>query len=452
MTVKITVIGTGYVGLVSGVCFAKIGHQVICVDNNLQKIEQLNKGQIPIYEPGLKEVLDEAVLNGKINFTNDLAKAVKESQAIFIAVGTPQNEIDGSADLSFVYKVAEEIAGNIDSYKVIVTKSTVPVGTGMEVKNIIKKTNPEADFAVASNPEFLREGCALDDFLKPDRIVVGVEDERAQKVMGEIYQYFNQVAPVIFTDITTSELIKYAANSFLAAKIAFINEIADLCEKVDADVKKLSAAIGLDSRIGGKFLNPGPGFGGSCFPKDILALENIAKKNSVELSLISSTITSNKKRKIKMAEKVIAALGENIVGKTVAILGLAFKGETDDIRYSPSLAIIEELIKRGVKIRAYDAQAIANTKKEFGEIPEISYFDDPYQAINSADLTAITTEWEEFRKLDLTRVKKLQKSNVIVDLRNMLDSKKAKEAGFNYIGIGSEAAIITGKPLLLVVD
>ena len=303
---KIAIIGTGYVGLVSGLCFAKIGHEVICVDNNSAKIEQLQNGQIPIYEPGLKEILDEAVAAKKITFTTDLAQAVQNSQAVFIAVGTPslpslaslpsltQNEETGSADLSFVFNAAKEISQNINSYKVIVTKSTVPVGTNLQIKKIIENTNPNAQFSVASNPEFLREGCAIDDFLKPDRIVVGLEDEtcspEAKKIMAEIYAHFDGKAPLIFTDIATAEMIKYAANSFLAVKICFINEIADLCEKVGADVRKLSQAIGLDSRIGSKFLNPGPGFGGSCFPKDILALENIATESNVELSLISSTI------------------------------------------------------------------------------------------------------------------------------------------------------------------
>lgn len=437
MTVKITVIGTGYVGLVSGLCFAKIGHQVVCVDNNLDKIVQLKKGEIPIYEPGLKEILDEAVLANKISFTTDLASAVKESQVIFIAVGTPQDEKDGSADLSFVFKVAEEIASNFNDYKVIVTKSTVPVGTGQEIKNIIKKTNPKAEFSIASNPEFLREGCAIDDFLKPDRIVVGVEDARAEKIMKEIYQYFDKITPVVFTDVATAELIKYASNSFLAAKIAFINEMADLCEKVGADVRKLSFAVGLDSRIGSKFLNPGPGFGGSCFPKDILALENIANKNNVELSLITSVIGSNKKRKIRMAEKIISALNGDVKNKTVAVLGLAFKGNTDDTRYSPALVIIKELLKKGAKIKVFDPQAIANTKKELGENPAITYCDSAYQAIADADLTVIATEWEEFKNLNLSEVKKLQRSNIIIDLRNLLSAKKAQELGFKYVGIGS---------------
>ncbi len=438
---KIAVIGTGYVGLVSGLCLAKIGHNVICVDNNLDKIKQLQNGEIPIYEPGLKAILDEAIANKKIIFTTDLANAVQNCQAVFIAVGTPQDEKTGSADLSFVFEVAKQIAKNINSYKVIITKSTVPVGTNLQVKKIIRETNEDADFSIASNPEFLREGCAIDDFLMPDRIVVGLEDTKentmAKKIMAEIYNHFNGIAPLIFTDITTAEMIKYAANSFLAMKICFINEIADLCEKVGADVRQLSKGIGLDSRIGNKFLNPGPGFGGSCFPKDILALENIAEKNNVELSLINSTIKSNAKRKIKMAEKIITANGGNVDGKTIAVLGLAFKGNTDDIRYSPALVIIRELIKKGAKIHAYDQEAMPNTKKELGENSTIHYFPTPYEAIKNADSTIIATEWEEFKTLNLSKVKQLQKSNVIVDLRNMLEAKKARELGFKYFGIGN---------------
>ncbi|MFT5703242.1 MAG: UDPglucose 6-dehydrogenase [Rickettsiales bacterium] len=432
---RIAVIGTGYVGLVSGLCFAKIGHNVICVDNNPDKINQLENGQIPIYEPGLKGVLDEAVLNKKITFSTDLASAVKNCQAVFIAVGTPQNEENGSADLSFVFKVAEEIAENIDGYKVIVTKSTVPVGTNMQVKKIIRKINEDADFSVVSNPEFLREGSAIEDFMRPDRIVVGLEDEQAKVVMAEIYNYFHNTAPLIFTDIATAEMIKYAANSFLAMKICFINEIADLCEKVGADVRKLSQGIGLDSRIGNKFLNPGPGFGGSCFPKDIMALENISQKHNVELSLVNSTIKSNQIRKERMAAKIITANGGNVEGKTIAVLGLAFKGNTDDIRYSPAITIIEELIKKGAKVNAYDKEAILNTKKEFGPNSAISYFEDPYEAIRNVDATVIATEWDEFKDLDLEKIKQYQKSNVLIDLRNMLDAKKARILGFKYFGL-----------------
>ncbi|MFT6331736.1 MAG: UDPglucose 6-dehydrogenase [Lentimonas sp.] len=432
---KIAIIGTGYVGLVSGLCFAKIGHNVICVDSNKDKINQLNNGEIPIYEPGLKGVLNEASLNKKITFTDDLNKAVQNCEAVFIAVGTPQDEETGKADLSFVYAVAKQISQNINSHKVIVTKSTVPVGTNHEIKKIIKKNNENADFSVVSNPEFLREGSAIDDFLRPDRIVIGCEDEKSKEVMTEIYNHFKNSAPIVFTDIKTAEMIKYASNSFLAMKICFINEIANLCEKVGADVRQLSKAIGLDCRIGGKFLNAGPGFGGSCFPKDIIALENIAKENGTHLSLISSTISSNNARKVQMAKKIISANGNNVEDKTIAVLGLAFKGNTDDVRYSPSLVIIKELLEAGARINAYDPQATENTKKELGENFKIKYFENPYEAIENVDSTVITTEWEEFRNLNLEKIKKLQKSNVIVDLRNMLDPKEATKNGFRYFSI-----------------
>ena len=433
---KITIIGAGYVGLVSGLCFAKIGHNVICVDNDLKKIKQLKDGNIPIYEPGLKDVLDEATINNKIVFTDNLTDAVKKSQAIFIAVGTPHDKKNDSADLSFVFDVARQIAKNINSYKVIITKSTVPVGTNLKIFKIIKDTNPSANFSIASNPEFLREGHAIKDFLEPDRIVVGIEDDKAKNLMTEIYDYFNNKYPIIFTDINTAEMIKYAANSFLAVKICFINEIADLCEKVGANIKQLSSAIGLDSRIGNKFLNPGPGFGGSCFPKDILALNNIAKQNNLDLSLVNSVIISNQKRKIKMAEKIITTLNGNVSEKNIAVLGLAFKGNTDDVRYSPSLVIIKELVKKGAKIRAFDYQAINNAKKELGENSAITYFEDLYLAVKNSDLIVIATEWEEFRDLDLVKIKRLQRGNMIVDLRNMLDDKKVKKLGIDYVGIG----------------
>ena len=433
---KIAIIGTGYVGLVSGLCFAKIGHNVICVDNNLSKIKQLQSGEIPIYEPGLKEILEEAVANKNINFSTDLADAVKNSATVFIAVGTPQNDQSGEADLSFVLEVAKAIAININSFKIIITKSTVPVGTNLALKNIIQSANPQADFAIVSNPEFLREGCAIEDFLKPDRIVIGVEEERAKKMMAEIYRYFDNIAPIVWTNIATAEMIKYAANSFLAVKICFINEIANLCEKVGADIRQLSQGIGLDKRIGDKFLNPGPGFGGSCFPKDIMAIENIAKQNNLDLSLVSSTIKSNQKRKIQMAQRIIDVAGGNVVGKTIAILGLAFKGNTDDIRYSPAIAIIKELLKQGAKINAHDPQAIANAQKELGENLAIRYFKNPYQAIENADFTAITTEWEEFRNLDLAKIKQLQNSNLLVDLRNMFNNETVQDLGFQYFGIG----------------
>ncbi len=432
---KIAVIGTGYVGLVSGLGFASIGHDVICVDNNCQKIEQLNKGKIPIFEPRLEQLLQTAVAQNKISFSGDLKSAVQACQAVFIAVGTPQNEKTGSADLSFVFSVAAEIAANINSHKVIITKSTVPVGTNLQIKALIQASKPAASFSIVSNPEFLREGFAVADFLEPERIVIGVEDQAGQAIMAEIYQSFQVKTPIVFTDITTAEMIKYAANAFLAAKICFINEMADLCEKVGANVQKLALAIGMDSRIGAKFLNPGPGFGGSCFPKDILALENIAKENNINLSLVTSTINSNQFRKEAMVQRIINAAGD-VKGKIITVLGLAFKGNTDDIRYSPALTIIEGLIKAGAKIHTYDPQAMKNCQQYWGNNSSILYFDNQYLAVENADLTVIASEWDEFRELDLLKIRQLQKTNLLIDLRNILDGKKAREAGFNYFGIG----------------
>ena len=386
---KITVIGSGYVGLVSGICFAKIGHEIVCVDKDESKITKLNSGIIPIFEPGLELLLENSVKAKKISFTTDLKTALKNSNAVFIAVGTPQDE-DGSADLSYVLAAAKEIAELSDSYKLIITKSTVPAGTGAKVKKLVAQTNPQLDFAVASNPEFLREGAAIDDFMNPDRIVVGVEDQKSAQIFAEIYQAF---APekLIVTDIITAELIKYAANSFLATKIAFINEMADLCEVVGGNIKQLSHAIGLDSRIGEKFLNPGPGFGGSCFPKDILALLNVAKENKVDLSVVDSVITSNSSRKVKMTQKISDILEGKIDGKKIALLGLAFKGNTDDIRYSPAIAIAKELLKKGAKISATDPEAIANSRQEFLEFKNIEFFNDAFDAMKDADLIVIAT-------------------------------------------------------------
>lgn len=420
---KITVIGSGYVGLVSGVCFAKLGHEVICVDKDEKKISQLKSGVVPIFEPGLSELLAEV----KISFTTNLKDGLDGSAVVFIAVGTPQDE-DGSADLSYVLAAAKEVAELSKSYKLIVTKSTVPAGTGAKIKALIKRVNPLLDFAVASNPEFLREGVAINDFMNPDRIVVGVEDEKAQKIFAEIYEKF---APekLVATDIVTAELIKYAANSFLATKISFINEMADLCEAVGGNIKQLARAVGLDSRIGEKFLNPGPGFGGSCFPKDILAILNVAKENSVELSLIDSVIASNQKRKIRMVEKILA-----VPAKKIALLGLAFKGNTDDIRYSPAITIAKELAKKDVKIFAHDFAAIENAKRELAEFKNISFFEDLYEATSEADVIVIVTEWEEYRALDFSKIK----TKKIIDLRNLFDAKEMRENGFEYYCVGSK--------------
>jgi UDPglucose 6-dehydrogenase len=437
---KITVIGTGYVGLVSGICFCEIGHEVICVDNNQEKIDQLNQGLVPIYEPNLDEILSNAHKNQQISFTTNLAAAIEQSEAIFIAVGTPQDDITGDADLSFVYQVAHDIALAAKSYKVIVTKSTVPVGTNQKIKQIIAKHNPTLEFSIVSNPEFLKQGAAVEDFLHPDRIIIGIEesDNKAQNLMAKIYEPFKN-AKIIYTDIASAELIKYAANSFLAIKIGFINEIADLCEKIGADVTEVAKGIGLDPRIGPKFLNPGPGFGGSCFPKDILALAGTAKQNNLKLSIIDAVISSNHNRKSAMVDKIIAACKNDVNNKTIAILGLAFKAGTDDVRYSPSVAIIKELIKRGAKINAYDQQAIPNCQKEMGDNPIIKYFTNPYEAAKNSDAIVIATEWDEFRNLDLKKIKDLQKNPAIIDLRNMIDTKKAKKLGFDYFGIGKKA-------------
>jgi UDPglucose 6-dehydrogenase len=438
---KIAVIGTGYVGLVSGICLARIGHNVICVDNNDSKIDKLNNGQIPIFEPGLKENLENVNQMGNISFTTSLKSAIDESDVIFIAVGTPQSE-DGKANLEYVFDVAKDIAKYAESYKVIVTKSTVPVGTGHKIKKIIQKKKPELEFSIVSNPEFLREGCAIIDFISPDRVVIGYEDNKAKKIMQQIYNPLtfinNNENLIIYTDIVSSELIKYAANSFLATKVAFINEISDLCEKVGGDIRLVSKGIGSDSRIGDRFLNPGPGFGGSCFPKDILALNSIAKENNVNLSIIDSIINSNDKRKNNMAYKIIEFFKGNIQGKKIALLGLAFKGGTDDIRYSPAINIANILLDNGAFIQAYDPQAILNSKNEIRS-QNIEYCENYLEACRDADLLVIATEWDQFKKINLTKIKEVIKKPAIFDLRNLLDSNKVIKEGFSYVPIGYRA-------------
>jgi UDPglucose 6-dehydrogenase len=427
---KILVIGTGYVGLTSGVCLAKLGHQIVCVDKNQEKIDQLKSGSIPIFEPRLEELLSDVILQKKISFSTDIKNALNDVKAVFIAVGTPQDE-DGSADLSFIIKAAQEIAKFSSSYKLIITKSTVPVGTSKKITETIREFNSDLDFSVASNPEFLREGSAVDDFMSPDRIVIGVSDERAKKILSEIYQKFPK-EKLVYTDVVTAEMIKYSANSFLATKITFINEISDLCEVVGGNIGNVSRAIGLDSRIGEKFLNPGPGFGGSCFPKDITAIVNTAKKNGIELSLISSVITSNKNRKEKIAKKITSILGDDF-NKTIALLGLAFKANTDDVRYSPAIEIIKILTPH-IKIRATDPRAMKNAKEELREFENISFFEDPYLAISGVDLIVIATEWDEYKNLDFARIAKLVKSKKIFDLRNILDEKNLDE--YEHYSIG----------------
>ncbi len=433
---KITIIGSGYVGLVSGICLAKIGHEVFCVDRVVEKINKLNSGEIPIFEPGLKELLQEVVVAKKISFTTDLKQALKDSKAVFIAVGTPQDE-DGSADLSAVLASVKEIAKNSSDEKLIVTKSTVPAGTGEKIKKLLKESNPELNFLVASNPEFLREGCAIFDFMNPDRIVLGSDDLKSQKILDEIYQYFPQ-EKIVHTDVITAEVIKYASNSFLATKISFINEMADLCEKLGADIKQISHAMGLDKRIGDKFLNPGPGFGGSCFPKDIMAILNIAEKNQIDLSLVNSVVVSNKKRMLKMVDKITTALGGKVKDSKIAFLGLAFKSNTDDIRYSPAITIIKELSKKQAKIHAHDPQAIENAQFELQDFQNIEFHQDLYEAAKDADLLVIATEWKDYATVDLKRLKTALKSPKIVDLRNMLNAREVQKQGFEYFYIGGK--------------
>ena len=434
---RVAMIGTGYVGLVSGACFADFGHVVTCVDKDDSKIQRLHDGIMPIYEPGLDTLVENNVKEQRLFFTTEAKDAIADADAVFIAVGTPSRRGDGHADLSYVYAAAEEIAALIKGFTVIVTKSTVPVGTGDEVEAIIRKTNPDADFAVVSNPEFLREGAAIKDFKIPDRIVVGTEDERAKDVMTELYRplFLNQT-PIIFTSRRTSELIKYAANAFLAVKITFINEMADLCEKVGANVQEVSRGIGLDGRIGAKFLNAGPGYGGSCFPKDTLALTKTANDHNSPVRIIDTVVEVNAARKKAMAEKIISAMGGDVAGKTIGILGLAFKQNTDDMRDAPSLDIVPALIAAGATVKAYDPEAM----EEASHLMDgIEYADNPYDALDSADAMVIITEWDQFRALDLGRVKDALNSPIVIDLRNIYSPEDMLKRGFEYTSIGRPA-------------
>jgi len=431
---RIAMIGTGYVGLVSGACFSEFGIEVICVDKDEKKIEGLHNNIMPIYEPGLDDLVADNVKAGRLSFTTDLKAAVKQSDAVFIAVGTPSRRGDGHADLSYVYAAAKEIAEAMDGYTVVVTKSTVPVGTGREVEKIIRETRPDADFDVVSNPEFLREGSAINDFMRPDRVVIGTESERCRAVMRQLYRVLYLIeTPIVFTSLETSELIKYAANTFLAAKITFINEIADLCEAVGANVHDVSKGIGLDGRIGKKFLHPGPGYGGSCFPKDTLALVRTARDKGSPLKIIETVVAINDERKKRMADKIIAACGGSVAGKTIAVLGLTFKPNTDDMRDSPSLEIVPALQKAGATIRAFDPEGMHEAQKM---LDGLTYCDDAYSTMQDADCLAILTEWNEFRALNLGRVKSLLKSPVIVDLRNVYEPKEMFDLGFEYSSIG----------------
>ncbi|WP_298367574.1 UDP-glucose/GDP-mannose dehydrogenase family protein [uncultured Bradyrhizobium sp.] len=431
---KIAMVGTGYVGLVSGACFADFGHQVVCVDKDAGKIEALKRGKIPIYETDLDKLVETNAAAGRLTFTTELAGAVGDADAVFIAVGTPSRRGDGHADLSYVYAAAKEIGAALKKFTVVVTKSTVPVGTGDEVERLIRETRPDADFAVASNPEFLREGAAIQDFRHPDRIVVGTEDDRAKRVMGEVYRplYLNQ-APILYTARRTAELIKYAANAFLATKITFINEIADLSEKVGANVQEVARGIGLDNRIGTKFLHAGAGYGGSCFPKDTRALFKTALDHDVQLKIVEATLTANDNRKRAMARKVANVLGGELRGKTIGVLGLTFKPDTDDMREAPSIPLINGLIDFGAKVRAYDPIGMEQARKE---LPEIEYCEDAYECARQADALVIVTEWRQFRALDLKRIKQEMKHPVVVDLRNIYRPDEMAAHGFTYDSIG----------------
>jgi UDPglucose 6-dehydrogenase len=430
---RIAMIGTGYVGLVSGACFADFGHHVTCVDKDAGKIEALRRGEIPIFEPGLDALVASNVKARRLDFTTDLTGPVAEADAVFIAVGTPSRRGDGHADLTYVYSAAREIAAALSGFTVVVTKSTVPVGTGDEVERLIREANPSADVVVASNPEFLREGAAIRDFKFPDRIVVGTDDERGRKVLGEVYRplSLNQ-APLMYTARRTAELIKYAANAFLATKITFINEIADLSEKVGADVQQVARGIGLDNRIGSKFLHAGPGFGGSCFPKDTRALVKIAQDHDVQLRIVEAVLGVNDNRKRAMARKVSNAAG-NLRGKTVAVLGLTFKPDTDDMREAPSIPLVTGLLDMGAKVRAHDPVGMEQAKKE---LPDIEYCDDPYECVKGADAMVIVTEWVQFRALDLDRIKGAMAQPVVVDLRNIYRADDMAAHGFIYESVG----------------
>jgi len=431
---RVAMIGTGYVGLVSGACFADFGHEVTCVDKDKSKIAALERGEMPIYEPGLAELVAANVRGGRLTFTTELGPAVKAADAVFIAVGTPSRRGDGHADLTYVFDAAREIARAVDGFTVIITKSTVPVGTGDEAERVIRETRADADVAVVSNPEFLREGAAIRDFKHPDRIVVGFEDKRAREVMSELYRplYLNH-APILFTDRRTAELIKYAANGFLAAKITFINEIADLAEKVGANVQEVARGIGLDNRIGSKFLHAGPGFGGSCFPKDSVALIKTGQDHDAPLRIMETVVAVNDARKRAMARKVAAVLGGDMRGRTIAVLGLTFKPNTDDMREAPAIPLITALHDMGAKVRAYDPVGMEQAK---AVIPNVAFCNSAYSCAEGASALVIVTEWEEFRALDLERLKSVMERAVLVDLRNIYPPEEVTRHGFVYESVG----------------
>jgi UDPglucose 6-dehydrogenase len=431
-TMKICMVGTGYVGLVTGACLADFGMDVVCVDKDEAKIAALQSGRIPIYEPGLEAIVAKNERAGRLRFTTDLKSAIETSVAIFIAVGTPP-KADGSPDLTFVRQVAEAVALHMNGYKAVVTKSTVPTGTGKMIEQIIREKNGKHPFSIVSNPEFLREGSAVADFLRPDRIVIGASDQRAVEVMQEIYSPLYLVeTPFVITDVASAELIKYASNGFLAAKISFINEIARLCELMGADVHDVARGMGLDKRIGGKFLHPGPGFGGSCFPKDTSAAADLARQHGYTFRIIEATIEVNRETKARMIEKIAATAGA-VRGKTAALLGLSFKPETDDIRESPAISVLTDLLRAGASVRAFDPAAMENTR---AIVKDVHYARDAYDCATGSDFLVLATEWNEFRALDLGRLGQLMKSRTMIDLRNVYEPKAMKEAGWTYAGVG----------------
>ncbi len=441
---RIAMIGTGYVGLVSGVCFSDFGHEVICVDKDPNKIQMLERGEVPIYEPGLDELMAKNVKAGRLSFTGNLQDAVDGADAVFIAVGTPTRRGDGHADLTYVYAAAEEVAQSLTGYTVVVTKSTVPLGTNRQVKQVVKKANPEADFDVASNPEFLREGAAIDDFMRPDRVVVGVQSDRAKQVMDDIYRPLSlRDFPVVYTDLESAEMIKYAANAFLATKITFINEIAALCERTGADVKQVAHGMGMDGRIGDKFLHAGPGYGGSCFPKDTSALARMGQEHAVPMNITETVIKVNDEIKRRLIDKVLDMCGGSVNGKTIAVLGVTFKPNTDDMRDAPSLTIVPALVGGGAKVRVVDPQGHREAE---ALLPGVNWLDDAYKAVNNADAVVILTEWNEFRGLDLKKIARKMTTPLMADLRNVYSAKDAKRAGFEkYVSIGRAEMVADGK-------
>jgi UDPglucose 6-dehydrogenase len=434
---RITIIGSGYVGLVSGACFSEFGVDVTCVDNDADKVSRLQRGEIPIFEPGLEMLVERNSAAGRLHFTTSMAEAVRHSELVFIAVGTPERRGDGAADLQYVYEAARQVATHIKKFTTIVTKSTVPVGTGAQVAAIIREANPEADFAIASNPEFLREGSAIEDFMRPDRVVIGVEDGRAETALRSLYRpLFLIETPILVTNIVTAELTKYAANAFLATKIMYINQIANLCEQVGADVHAVAKGMGLDRRIGGKFLHPGPGYGGSCFPKDTIALTRTATQHGEPVTIVESVIAANEKQKVRMAQKIIDAMGEGVQGSTLAILGLTFKPNTDDMREAPALTILPMLQQRGIGLRVFDPEGMAAARQY---LPDLQYCASAYEACEGVDGVIILTEWNQFRNLDLPRIKagmRIDGRYLFCDLRNIYVPESMRQAGFHYVGVG----------------